>query len=74
MLRAVAPDVETEQALIGGCAIDAEGAPLSDATVARAKACGLVLPGARGGPKWEALPPALRPQPGRLRIRKELGL
>ncbi|MBM4336824.1 MAG: 3-isopropylmalate dehydrogenase [Deltaproteobacteria bacterium] len=74
VLRAVAPDVETEQALIGGCAIDAEGAPLSDATVARAKACGLVLLGAVGGPKWDALAPALRPERGLLRIRKELGL
>jgi 3-isopropylmalate dehydrogenase len=74
VLRMVAPDLETEQALIGGCAIDAEGAPLSDATVARAKACGLVLLGAVGGPKWDRLPPAERPERGLLRIRKELGL
>jgi 3-isopropylmalate dehydrogenase len=74
VLRMVAPDVETEQALIGGCAIDAEGAPLSDATVARAKACGLVLLGAVGGPKWDKLPPAQRPERGLLRIRKELEL
>ena len=74
VLRMVAPDLETEQALIGGCAIDAEGAPLSDATVARAKACGLVLLGAVGGPKWDKLPPAERPERGLLRIRKELGL
>ena len=38
VLKLVAPEVATESALIGGCAIDAEGAPLSDATVARAKA------------------------------------
>ena len=74
VLKAVAPDVETETALIGGCAIDAEGAPLSDATVARAKACGLVLLGAVGGPKWDKLPPSQRPERGLLRIRKELGL
>ena len=74
VLRMVAPDLETEQALIGGCAIDAEGAPLSDATVARAKACGLVLLGAVGGPKWDLRPPATRPERGLLRIRKELGL
>jgi len=53
VLRAVAPDVELEHALIGGCAIDAEGAPLSDATVARAKGpprhqwCHCRLPAAR---------------------------
>jgi isocitrate dehydrogenase (NAD+) len=74
VLKMVAPEVATESALIGGCAIDAEGAPLSDATVARAKACGLVLLGAVGGPKWDMRPPALRPERGLLRIRKELGL
>ncbi len=74
VLREVAPDVETEEALIGGCAIDAEGAPLSDATVERAKECGLVLLGAVGGPRWDALPPPERPERGLLRIRKELDL
>ncbi|HXZ86365.1 MAG TPA: isocitrate/isopropylmalate family dehydrogenase, partial [Myxococcota bacterium] len=74
VLRAVAPDVQLEEALIGGCAIDREGAPLSDATVARAKQCGLVLLGAVGGPKWDKLPPSARPERGLLRIRKELEL
>ena len=74
VLVMVAPEVATESALIGGCAIDAEGAPLSDATVARALACGLVLLGAVGGPKWDKLPPSTRPERGLLRIRKELGL
>ena len=50
VLAAVAPDLEFEEALVGGCAIDAEGAPVSDATVARALDCGLVLLGAVGGP------------------------
>jgi 3-isopropylmalate dehydrogenase len=74
VLQQIAPDVATESALIGGCAIDAEGAPLADSTVARAKACGLVLLGAVGGPKWDKLPPSTRPERGLLRIRKELGL
>jgi 3-isopropylmalate dehydrogenase len=74
VLRAVAPDVELEDGLIGGCAIDREGVPLSDVTVERAKACGLVLLGAVGGPKWDKLPPGTRPERGLLRIRKELGL
>ena len=51
-------EFEFSEHAIGGCAIDAEGAPLSDATVARAKACGLVLLGAVGGPKWDKLLPA----------------
>jgi 3-isopropylmalate dehydrogenase len=74
VLRQIAPDVQLEERLIGGCAIDAEGAPLSDATVARAVECGLVLLGAVGGPRWDALAPDKRPERGLLRIRKELGL
>jgi 3-isopropylmalate dehydrogenase len=72
VLRAVAPDVELESGLIGGGAIDAQGTPLSDATLARARACGLVLLGAVGGPRWDALPAATRPERGLLRLRKEL--
>ncbi len=74
VLARVAPDVETEAGLIGGCAINADGVPLSDATLARAKACGLILLGAVGGPKWDQLAPDRRPEKGLLRIRKELDL
>jgi 3-isopropylmalate dehydrogenase len=74
VLAQVAPDLEFEEALIGGCAIDAEGVPVSDATVALAKDCGLVLLGAVGGPKWDPLPPLERPERGLLRLRKELEL
>jgi 3-isopropylmalate dehydrogenase len=63
-----------EEALVGGAAIDAEGTPLSDATLARARASRAVLLGAVGGPKWDALPVDTRPERGLLRIRKELGL
>jgi 3-isopropylmalate dehydrogenase len=63
-----------EEARIGGAAIDAEGAPLSDATLARARESRAVLMGAVGGPKWDALPVDRRPEKGLLRIRKELGL
>jgi len=74
VLALVASDLELEEGLVGGCAIDAEGAPLSDATLARARECGLVLLGAVGGPSWDALPPERRPEKGLLRLRKELGL
>ncbi len=74
VLCALAPDVEFEEGRIGGCAIDADGEPLSDETVKRARQCGLVLLGAVGGPRWDALPPESRPEKGLLRIRKELGL
>jgi 3-isopropylmalate dehydrogenase len=63
-----------DEALIGGSAIDAEGAPLSDATIARARGSRAVLLGAVGGPKWDALPVERRPERGLLRMRKELGL
>ena len=36
----------------GGCAIDAFGTPLPDATLAAAKDADAILLGAVGGPKW----------------------
>jgi len=74
VLEAVAPDLTYAEAKIGGCAIDDEGAPVSDETVALARECGVVLLGAVGGPRWDALPPDQRPERGLLRMRKELGL
>ena len=65
---------ETEEALIGGCAIDATGGPLPEETVRLCKAADAVLLGAVGGPKWDAIDPAIRPERGLLGIRKELGL
>jgi len=67
-------DLVFEEDLIGGCAVDAQGTPLSDAAVAKAKACDAVLLGAVGGPRWDKNPRELRPETGLLRIRKELGL
>ncbi len=66
--------VSTHAARIGGAAIDAEGAPVSDATVALAAKADAILFGAVGGPKWEGLPRAQRPEQGLLRLRRELGL
>jgi len=65
---------ETEEALIGGCAIDATGVPLPEETIAKCKAADAVLLGAVGGPKWDTLDPAIRPEKGLLGIRKALGL
>jgi len=65
---------ETEEALIGGVAIDATGGPLPDETVRLCKAADAVLLGAVGGPKWDAIDPSIRPERGLLGIRKELGL
>ncbi len=61
-------------ALIGGAACDAAGEPLPAETVAACRAADAVFLGAVGGPRWDALPPARRPEKGILGIRKELGL
>lgn len=66
--------IETQTALIGGAAIDAVGEPLPEATIALCKASDAVLLGAVGGPKWDNIDPAIRPEKGLLGIRKALGL
>lgn len=66
--------VEYDKQLIGGCAIDAVGVPLPDATIASAKVADAVLLGAVGGPKWDKVAPEIRPEKGLLGIRKALGL
>jgi 3-isopropylmalate dehydrogenase len=63
-----------EEHLIGGCAIDAEGAPLSDSTLAACRDADAVLMGAVGGPKWDAPNRSIRPEQGLLKLRGELGL
>jgi 3-isopropylmalate dehydrogenase len=65
---------ELQEGLVGGAAIDAEGAPISDATMAKAQAADAVLLGAVGGPKWDNLPFDRKPERGLLRLRKELEL
>ncbi len=67
-------DVEIEQAAIGGAGYDEQGDPLPASTLKLAKAADAVLLGAVGGPQYDELPRAMRPEQGLLRIRKELGL
>lgn len=67
-------EFSTENALIGGSAIDATGVPLPDSTIEACKKADAVLLGAVGGPKWDSLDPAIRPEKGLLGIRKALGL
>ncbi len=66
--------VEYDEALLGGCAIDATGVPLPDETVSKCKASDSVILGAVGGPKWDSLPGNKRPEAGLLGIRGALGL
>ncbi|MDL2219395.1 3-isopropylmalate dehydrogenase [Ruminococcaceae bacterium OttesenSCG-928-O06] len=64
----------TSEALLGGAAIDAVGAPLPAETLAVCKASDAVLLGAVGGPKWEHLPGDARPEKGLLGLRQGLGV
>ncbi|MCX7170666.1 MAG: 3-isopropylmalate dehydrogenase [Proteobacteria bacterium] len=66
--------IETEEALLGGGAVDATGSPYPEATQKVARAADAVLLGAVGGPKWDALPRPQRPERGLLGIRKDLNL
>ncbi|UOQ92929.1 3-isopropylmalate dehydrogenase [Halobacillus shinanisalinarum] len=59
---------------IGGAAIDNQGTPLPEDTVAACKKADGILLGAVGGPKWDQLPSHMRPEKGLLGIRKQLGL
>jgi hypothetical protein len=68
------PWPRAERGLLGGAAIDACGKPLPDETLAKARAADAILLGAVGGPKWDTLDRALRPEKGLLAIRAELGL
>lgn len=62
------------EGLLGGVAIDEEGAAYPDATRALARGADAILLGAVGGPQWDALPAADRPERGLLAIRADLDL
>lgn len=74
MARKRGIEFTVEEGLVGGAAIDAQGVPLTDATLEKAKAADAVLFGAVGGPKWDGLGFDMRPEAGLLRLRKELDL
>lgn len=63
-----------EEALAGGCSIDAHGVALTDSALRVAKDSDAVLLGAVGGPKWDDPKSSVRPEQAILGLRKELGL
>ena len=68
-------DAELEEGLVGGAGFDAEGHPLPESTLAKAKAADAILLGAVGGPKWDTLEDlSKRPEKGLLGLRKNLNL
>jgi 3-isopropylmalate dehydrogenase len=63
-----------EEALIGGCAMDATGSPLPEATLDACRRADAVLLGAVGGPRWSDPTAPIRPEQGLLGLRRGLGL
>lgn len=66
-------DFQFQEALIGGCAIDATGDPLPQETKEACANSDAVLLGAIGGPKWDDPNASVRPEQGLLGLRKLLG-
>jgi 3-isopropylmalate dehydrogenase len=66
--------LELAQAPVGGAGYDAAGDPLPEATLALAKSADAILFGAVGGPSFDQLPRAKRPEQAILGLRKALGL
>jgi 3-isopropylmalate dehydrogenase len=67
-------DITVEEHPFGGASYDLHGSMLTDETLEACRNCDAVLLGAVGGPKWESLPHAEKPEAALLKIRRELGL
>jgi 3-isopropylmalate dehydrogenase len=72
--RAFGHRFEFREAAIGGCAIDATGVPLPEATLSACRMADGVLLGAVGGPKWSDPSARVRPEQGLLALRRALGV
>ena len=70
VLRALVPEVELEEHLLGGVAIKQTGSPLPPETVAACKGADAVLLGAVGLPEFDAA--EVRPEQGLIGLRREL--
>ncbi|TCS63617.1 3-isopropylmalate dehydrogenase [Varunaivibrio sulfuroxidans] len=70
--RHVAFDLDED--LVGGACYDAHGVAVTDATMDKAMSVDAVLLGAVGGPKWDDVARAHRPEAGLLRLRKDMDL
>lgn len=66
--------LQFETGLVGGAAIDETGEPLPSDTLERAKKADAIVLGAVGGPKWDKLEMAKRPEKGLLGLRSNLEL
>jgi 3-isopropylmalate dehydrogenase len=67
-------NIDYEEYLMGGAAIDVTGDPLPEDTIRGVLNSDACLFGAIGGSKWDTLPREKRPESGLLRFRKEMGV
>ena len=67
-------DFSFEEHVVGGRAIDEQGTPLPEASLAACRGADAALLGAVGGPKWDDPRARMRPEDGLLGLRRELGL
>ncbi len=77
VLEALASDglrIELERAPVGGAGYDSAGDPLPEATLKLAEQADAILFGSVGGPQYDTLPRAQRPEQGLLRLRKHFDL
>ncbi len=68
----LANDLVIDERPLGGSCWEQHGVPITDETVALAKASKAALMGAVGGPKYANVPRAQRPEAGLLRLRAEM--
>jgi 3-isopropylmalate dehydrogenase len=70
----MAPGLTLDERPFGGASFDQLGSPLTDETLAVAKAAKAVLMGAVGGPQWKDAPRDKRPEAGLLGLRAGMGV
>ncbi|OGW79444.1 MAG: 3-isopropylmalate dehydrogenase [Omnitrophica bacterium GWA2_52_8] len=63
---------EIQQSLLGGASIDKHGVPMTPEALRLALESDAVFLGAVGGPKWDRVEPAKRPEKALLELRKSL--
>ena len=70
----LAKDLTLDERPFGGTSFDRHGSPLTEETLAAAKASKAVLMGAVGGPQWANAPRDKRPEAGLLALRTGMGV
>jgi 3-isopropylmalate dehydrogenase len=66
--------METETVPVGGAGYEAYGQPVPEVTLNSAQSADAILLGSVGGPQWDGLERAMRPEQGLLGLRSELEL